>query len=324
MLFKRLSFYLAIVGIAATVFMVRKLQTKPPAPPPVAEPTRSPYEHFVAASGIIEARRENVSIATPRQGLVTAVFVHVGQTVSSNAPLLKLDDRAARAKVETLKAQLEGIAAQRKVDEVSVADWEDQFKLAQRLERDQVATEDATKRKGFMLEAAKAKLAKLDADLAILRAQIDEAKTEADILTVRAPRDGKILQVDIRDGEYANLTASKPVMILGDVNTLQIRADVDEQDAPLVVAGQNGTAYLKGSTDKKMPLRFTRIEPFVVPKKSLTGDSGERVDTRVLQIIFEMDPPSFPIYVGQQVDVFIQRPGPAKSSAAPTTTASVQ
>jgi HlyD family secretion protein len=290
----------------------------------VAEPTRSPYEHFVAASGIIEARRENVSIATPRQGLVTAVFVHVGQTVSSNAPLLKLDDRAARAKVETLKAQLEGIAAQRKVDEVSVADWEDQFKLAQRLERDQVATEDATKRKGFMLEAAKAKLAKLDADLAILRAQIDEAKTEADILTVRAPRDGKILQVDIRDGEYANLTASKPVMILGDVNTLQIRADVDEQDAPLVVAGQNGTAYLKGSTDKKMPLRFTRIEPFVVPKKSLTGDSGERVDTRVLQIIFEMDPPSFPIYVGQQVDVFIQRPGPAKSSAAPTTTASVQ
>jgi HlyD family secretion protein len=324
MLFKRLSFYLAIVGIAATVFMVRKLQTKPPAPPPVAEPTRSPYEHFVAASGIIEARRENVSIATPRQGLVTAVFVHVGQTVSSNAPLLKLDDRAARAKVETLKAQLEGIAAQRKVDEVSVADWEDQFKLAQRLERDQVATEDATKRKGFMLEGAKAKLAKLDADLAILRAQIDEAKTEADILTVRAPRDGKILQVDIRDGEYANLTASKPVMILGDVNTLQIRADVDEQDAPLVVAGQNGTAYLKGSTDKKMPLRFTRIEPFVVPKKSLTGDSGERVDTRVLQIIFEMDPPSFPIYVGQQVDVFIQRPGPAKSSAAPTTTASVQ
>jgi multidrug efflux pump subunit AcrA (membrane-fusion protein) len=324
MLFKRLSFYLAIIGIAATVFMVRKLQTKPPAPPPVAEPTRSPYEHFVAASGIIEARRENVSIATPRQGLVTAVYVAVGQTVSSNAPLLQLDDRTARARVETLKAQLAGIEAQRKVDEVAVADWADQYQLAQRLERDQVATEDATKRKGFMLEAAKAKLAKLDADLAILRAQIDEAKTEADILTVRAPRDGKILQVDIRAGEYANLTAAKPVMILGDVNTLQIRADVDEQDAPLVVAGQDGTAYLKGSTDKKMPLRFTRIEPFVVPKKSLTGDSGERVDTRVLQIIFEMDPPDFSIYVGQQVDVFIRRPGPAKGPATASNTASAR
>jgi multidrug efflux pump subunit AcrA (membrane-fusion protein) len=315
MLFKRLSFYLAVAGIAGTVFMVRKLQQKPPAPPPVAEPTRSPYAHFVAASGIIEARRDNVSIATPRQGLVTGVAVTVGQTVSSNAPLLQLDDRAAKARIETLKAQLQGIEAQRVVDEVAVADWTDQFQLAQRLERDQVATEDEKKRKGFMLESAKAKLAKLDADLAMLRAQIQEAQTELEILTVRAPRDGKILQVDIRAGEYATLAANRPLMILGDVNTLQIRADVDEQDAPKVVAGQQGTAFLKGSNDRKMPLRFTRIEPFVVPKRSLTGDSAERVDTRVLQIIFEMDPPEFPIYVGQQVDVFIQRPDTAASKA---------
>jgi HlyD family secretion protein len=318
MLFKRFSFYLALAGIVGTVFMVQKLQKKPPVPPPVAEPTRSPYERFVAASGIIEARRDNVAIAPAHAGLVTGVAVRVGETVVSNAPLFQLDNRAARARVETLKAQMTGIEAQRRMDEVSVADWTDQFQLAQRLERDHVATEDEKKRKGFMLEAAKAKLAKLAADLTVLRAQIEEAETESDILTVRAPRDGKILQVDIRAGEYANLTATKPAMILGDVNTLQIRAEVDEQDAPMVVAGESGTAFLKGSTDKKMPLRFMRIEPFVVPKKSLTGDSSERVDTRVLQIIFEMDPPSFPVYVGQQVDVFIQRPMPG---AAKTTTA---
>jgi HlyD family secretion protein len=320
MLFKRFSFYLALAGIVGTVFMVQKLQKKPPVPPPVSEPTRSPYEHFVAASGIIEARRDNVAIAPPHAGLVRSVEVRVGETVVSNAPLFRLDNRAAQARVETLKAQMTGIEAQRRMDEVSVADWTDQFQLAQRLERDHVATEDEKKRKGFMLEAAKAKLEKLDADLAMLRAQINEAETESDILTVRAPRDGKILQVDIRAGEYANLTAAKPAMILGDVNTLQIRAEVDEQDAPMVVAGENGTAFLKGSTDKRMPLRFMRIEPFVVPKKSLTGDSSERVDTRVLQIIFEMDPPSFPVYVGQQVDVFIQRPtpGPSKTTTAET------
>jgi HlyD family secretion protein len=50
-----------------------------------------------------------------------------------------------------------------------------------------------------------------------------------------------------------------------------------------------------------------RIEPFVIPKRSLTGDSAERVDTRVLQIIFELDRPEVPLYVGQQVDVFIER-----------------
>jgi hypothetical protein len=57
----------------------------------------------------------------------------------------------------------------------------------------------------------------------------------------------------------------------------------------------------------KIPLTFVRIEPYVVPKKSLTGENTERVDTRVLQIIYRFDRPPFPVYAGQQVDVFIER-----------------
>jgi hypothetical protein len=64
---------------------------------------------------------------------------------------------------------------------------------------------------------------------------------------------------------------------------------------------------LKGRTDYRIPLSFVRIEPYVVPKKALTGENTERVDTRVLQIIYRFDPPGFPVYAGQQVDVFIQR-----------------
>jgi HlyD family secretion protein len=54
-------------------------------------------------------------------------------------------------------------------------------------------------------------------------------------------------------------------------------------------------------------LSFARIEPYIVPKKSLTGDNTERVDTRVLQIIYRFEPPPFPVYTGQQMDVFIER-----------------
>ena len=97
-------------------------------------------------------------------------------------------------------------------------------------------------------------------------------------------------------------------MLLGDVDKLQVRAEVDEQNAVLVDAHQPAHASLKGHADLQMPLRFVRIEPYVVPKRNLTGDSLERVDTRVLQIIFELDRPKFPVFVGQQVDVFIQRP----------------
>ncbi|HSH95768.1 MAG TPA: efflux RND transporter periplasmic adaptor subunit [Roseimicrobium sp.] len=310
-IFKRLSFYIALVGLIGGGYLINKQRIKPPTPPPLAEPTRSPYTNFVAASGIIEARRENVSIATPRQGLITKVYVQVGETVKQDAPLLQLDDREAKAKIDTIAAQIQGLEAQRNIERVAVADWTDRLERSAKLLKDKVASEDEHKRLWFNLESSKARLLRYESDIRAAAAQLKEAETQLSVLTVKAPRDGKILQVNVRAGEYAFLSASSVMMILGDVNTLQIRADVDEQDAPLVVAGQNGTAYLKGGNDKKMPLRFTRIEPFVVPKKSLTGDSAERVDTRVLQIIFEMDTPPFPIYVGQQVDVFIERPANA-------------
>jgi hypothetical protein len=53
---------------------------------------------------------------------------------------------------------------------------------------------------------------------------------------------------------------------------------------------------------------YIRVEPYVVPKRSLTGDSTERVDTRVLQVIYSFYKGALPIYVGQQMDVFIEAP----------------
>jgi hypothetical protein len=43
----------------------------------------------------------------------------------------------------------------------------------------------------------------------------------------------------------------------------------------------------------------------VIPKKSLTGDNTERVDTRVLQVIYALEGAEGRVYVGQQLDVFL-------------------
>ena len=53
-----------------------------------------------------------------------------------------------------------------------------------------------------------------------------------------------------------------------------------------------------------------RFEPYIVPKKSLTGDSIERVDTRVLQVIYSIEQTNLPIFAGQQMDVYIESPDP--------------
>jgi hypothetical protein len=71
--------------------------------------------------------------------------------------------------------------------------------------------------------------------------------------------------------------------------------------------------YLRGNKNIKTPLTFVRFEPYVVPKKSLTGDSTERVDTRVLQVIFRFERGDLPFYIGQQMDVFIDTPEPIQN-----------
>jgi hypothetical protein len=86
---------------------------------------------------------------------------------------------------------------------------------------------------------------------------------------------------------------------------VNVRVDIDEHDIPRFKPGAAAMASFRGAPDKKFPLDFVRVEPYVIPKKSLTGDNTERVDTRVLQVIYSLKTEGKPIYVGQQLDVFI-------------------
>jgi hypothetical protein len=99
-------------------------------------------------------------------------------------------------------------------------------------------------------------------------------------------------------------------MILGSVTPFHVRVDVDEHDAWRVREGASAEGSPRGNGALKIRLQFVRFEPYVIPKKSLTGDSTERVDTRVLQIIYRVKDQGAPLYVGQQMDVYIETPIP--------------
>jgi hypothetical protein len=71
------------------------------------------------------------------------------------------------------------------------------------------------------------------------------------------------------------------------------------------------TAKIRGdASQQEVPLHFVRLEPFAMPKVSLTGANTERVDTRVVQLIYAIDPKNplvdeRKILVGQLLDVFV-------------------
>ena len=131
-------------------------------------------------------------------------------------------------------------------------------------------------------------------------------EVDFDRLVVRALVDGEVLQRNVRPGEYVGAPPGQALIVLGNVGTLHVRVDIDEHDAPRFRPGAAARGSLRGDPAHQFPLRFVRVEPYVIPKKSLTGDNTERVDTRVLQVIYSVESKQMPLYVGQQMDVFIE------------------
>jgi len=304
---KRPTFYLAVIGIIAVVALVLRLRQSGPEPTPLVPPPQSLYAESVGARGIVESLHENVRISPTVAGRIETVAVKVGDRVKKGDPLFVIDARDAASEVRMMEAQLAVLDAKMRETETQLADRRDQFDRSTKLREKAVASEDETKRNAFAWQAAQRQLVRVQADYRLGQAQLENAQVQLDLLTVRAPRDGTILQVNIRAGEYATVTpGGDPLILLGDIATYQLRADIDESDAPRIRPDCEAVAYLKGTRTDPIPLKFQRIEPYVTPKRSLTGESTERVDTRVLQVVFTFDQPPMPVYVGQQMDVFIQ------------------
>lgn len=313
--------------------------SNPPAPPP--ETTSA---HTVAAVGLVEPGTENIALSCAVSGLVTSLYVKAGDRVRSGEELFAVDDRdlaadlaAKRAALDGAKAQLAKLEAEPRPEELPPAE----AKVAEaKAERDDAAVqlkliesvadmravkrEDVLRRR-LAFQAAQARLAQAQKDLdllkagtwapdlAIARTQVEQAQAAVrqdevaiERLTTRAPMDGVILQNKVRLGQYAQCGPQvDPLMIFGGGCELHVRAEVDEEDAWRVKAGASAVARVRGNSRESYALEFVRFEPYVIPKQSLTGAATERVDTRVLQVIYRFRNRSVTVFDGQQMDVFI-------------------
>jgi multidrug resistance efflux pump len=150
------------------------------------------------------------------------------------------------------------------------------------------------------LEIARAEVAQAEAALKAIQIEIDR-------YTVRAPSDGEVLRVYVRPGQYAATTWNEPMVVLGELRKLHVRIDIDEHDLAEFHPGARAWATPRGNPSQRLELSFVKVEPYVIPKRSLTGDNTERVDTRVLQVIYALpDQRDIEIYVGQQMDAYIE------------------
>lgn len=292
MLLGRLSFWFSLAGVGLVLMVVRATTSTRPMPDLPRPAIEKPAVDSISATGLVESSEENVRIGVPVGGLVQTVHVRVWDAVQAGDPLVTIDERAARAALASRRAELAVAEGERsKAHRLS-------SRSAALRQRQAISLEESERRDD---ELSITELRVLAATAAVA-----EAESAVERLTVRAPRSGTVLQVDARAGERVEPTSTRAVLVLGSTKALQVRAEVDEQLAPRVTPGMAAYGYVKGTSRSPIALEFVRIEPYVVPKQSLTGSSTERVDTRVLQVVYRLPEhlPS-PVYVGQQMDVYL-------------------
>lgn len=342
----------ALLAFAALLWHLSASRVAVPESAPPLEPVHRRFDGAVAGSGIVEPRSESIHLCAEVPGVVAEVRVREGQSVDTGDVVLRLEDRWKRAELAVREAalnaaeqdlaRLRGLprpedlppsAARVRGALAAVETQRDQFTRAEELHRQQVVTDQelVVRRKALDtavadLEEAQAEDARLHAgawenDLAIAAAavqqagaQVDLAQVEVERLVVRAPCAGTILRVDVRPGEFVGTPPGKPLVVLGDTSQLHVRVSIDEHDLPRFVAGAPAVGTVRGDPARPVGLEFVRTVPTVEPKRNLTGDSAERVDTRVLQVLYRVVPAAAAdegrvptaLVVGQQLDVQIE------------------
>jgi len=287
--------WLAVIGLGiATVVLI--IEHRPTSQnPPLARTPAAPFESYVAGTGILEGSTENVAVGTPVAGIVSKIFVKWGDRVKAGDPLFGIDDRDQQARLVSAAALVqEAEAALSKAKH----DWE-------RLEPLQNTGASSI----VEIRNARDDVAIAAAALDVARAHVGEVTTEIERRIIRAPVTGRILRINVRLGELAPSDGTAgALMLLGDDDRLHLRTEVDENDAWRVRPNAKAVAFPRGNPKLAIPVQFVRVEPYVLPKTVLTGSGTERTDVRVLQVIYGFDHASLPVYVGEEMDVFIEAP----------------
>ncbi|MBS0652221.1 MAG: efflux RND transporter periplasmic adaptor subunit [Verrucomicrobia bacterium] len=287
---------LAALGACIALVVVFWTQRQLPVPPILYQPAKSPYKHWIAGAGVIEASSQNISVGSPFSEIVTKIHVTEGDRVKQGELLFELDLRFFESQLISAQADLDAAI-------VNLENQRVQFSFYERLsDKRAVSEQDYEKSLYALLEA--------EEQVKVAEAKVLEVETNIQRSLIRAPVDAEILQVNVHVGEIAPVvpfvSQQATLILLGAVQPLQIRINIDEEDAWRFQKGSRATAFVRGNSAIHFPLQFLRTEPYMIPKPTFTGGTTEKTDTRVLQVLYNFEKADLPVYVGQLLDIYIE------------------
>lgn len=299
---------IAIMGLILGIHYIESHRKSRPIVEPLQNPMIAPFPDYIAGAGIVEPNTEVIGLSPNIAGIVANVHVAEGDVVKKGQLLLTLDKRQILANKQVNEAQVLKAQADLIHDQAALKDAQQKLdRLKNIIDQRAIVLQDL---ETAQLNVAQAQAKALSAEKLLLsaHAQLDSIKTTLDLYEVRAPKNGTVMEVNVRTGEYANFAHPNqtPAIRFGNLNPLHVRVDIDERDVWRFKKNTPAIANLQGNPEMKTNLKFVRMRPYVIPKKNLTNDTTERVDTRVMQVIYSFNSEKLPVQPGQLMDVYIR------------------
>ena len=159
-----------------------------------------------------------------------------------------------------------------------------------------------------------------EGQLNVARSELALAVAQLERLTIRAPIAGTVLQVNAKIGELASPTALQPLMILGDLSELRVRAELDEHDVGAIKLGDPVVVRSDAFPGRDFNGKVAAVAPMVQPGRISSPASRNLTDFSVMDVVVDLINPG-PLVVGMKVDVFFQADGSAQTRGNLTRTA---
>jgi HlyD family secretion protein len=297
----------------------------------------------IAALGRVEPVSEEVRIAAAMTGRLADVSLDEGDPVKRGQVVAILENadhlarvRAAEANVGIARASLDRVVNGARPAERAQAAAEvgEAQALLARAERELTRQRGlAEKRLGSGqdldhalsdLDVARARLARArehlavvdaparaderaraEAELALAEARLEEARAVYEKSFVRSPIDGVVLRRYRRAGEQVTEMGDTPILAVGDLSRLRVRAEVDEADIALLRVGQGAYVRADAYGDRRFPGRVARIGSLMGRKTVYSDRPEERKDSRVLEVLIDLGPETG-LPAGLRVDAYIE------------------
>jgi len=304
----RLELLLAFIGLTIGLIgaYIYGLHAAPQSP--TFTPATDPYAKGVYAEGIVESYQDsgaNINIYPNVSGTIVAIPVREGELVRRETVLVRFDDSVQKAAAEASKAQVAYARAQLKNAQDELAKQEYSYRLEPK-SVSKYTLDDA-------INAAKVAAANLEVN----EKNYNSAKALLAWYAIKAPSDGKVLAIQAAVGSYAVTSQGTydtytqsfdPIIVMGpSEDYVSVRCYIDEILIHRLKLGSKMEArmFIRGA-NISAPLEYVRVQPYVSPKIELSDERLERVDVRVLPVIFRFaKSDQLPVYPGQLVDVYV-------------------